>query len=210
MIPGKHFGFAIINKEYTTKQHLNCKVRNVNYLRTKCMFVLQKKLISIFCFSFLRSGFQRYVRCPLLVSPLCFPYCFCAHLFLCLLVKYYEVLFLLLVCLPSAVCVFVLLLVCILLMHFSTLCTFYFSTFISIFLLFILLGTYSIGGWQQLGDRGCQLGCGISCMYVHATREVWVFILLGIFYSWMVVFLFVFFYWIVVYIFFFLPDCHLY
>ena len=59
------------------------------------------------------------------------------------------------------------------------------------------------------------MGCGISCMYVHATREVWVFILLGIFYSWMVVFsffLFVFFtglsftyisflfYWIVVYI----------
>jgi len=49
-------------------------------------------------------------------------------------------------------------------------------------------------------------------MYVHATREVWVFILQGIFYSWMVVFLFVFFtglsitlisflsYWIVVYI----------
>ena len=50
-------------------------------------------------------------------------------------------------------------------------------------------------------------------MYVHATREVWVFILLGIFYSWMVVFFFCFFftglsftyisflfYWIVVYI----------
>ena len=47
-------------------------------------------------------------------------------------------------------------------------------------------------------------------MYVHATREVWVFILLGIFYSWMVVFFFFtglsftyisfLFYWIVVYI----------
>ena len=51
-------------------------------------------------------------------------------------------------------------------------------------------------------------------MYVHATREVWVFILLGIFYSWMVVFSSFFFfftglsftyisflfYWIVVYI----------
>ena len=47
--------------------------------------------------------------------------------------------------------------------------------------------------------------------YVHATREVWVFILLGIFYSWMVVCFFLcflldcrlhtfLFYWIAVYI----------
>ena len=34
---------------------------------------------------------------PLLVSPLCFPYCFCANLFLCLCIKYCRVLLLLLV-----------------------------------------------------------------------------------------------------------------
>ena len=83
-------------------------------------------------------------------------------------IKYCGVLLFLLVCLPSVVCVFVLLLVCILLMHFSTFCTFTFSTFILIFLLFILMGTQFIWGQQPLGCRGCQLGCGISCMYVHA------------------------------------------
>ena len=36
-----------------------------------------------------------------------FPIVFCVHLFSCLWIKYCRVLFLLLVCLPSAVCVFV-------------------------------------------------------------------------------------------------------
>ena len=56
--------------------------------------------------------------------------------------KYCGVLLLLLVCLLPAVCVFVLLLMCILLMHFSTFCAFDFSTFILIFILFILIDTY--------------------------------------------------------------------
>ena len=48
-------------------------------------------------------------------------------------IKYCGVLLFLFVCLPSVVFVFVLLLVCILLMHFSTFCTFTISTFILFF-----------------------------------------------------------------------------
>ena len=72
-----------------------------------------------------------YHRC---VFPIVFFVVFFgAHLSLRSWIKYCGVLLFLLVCLPSVVCVFVLLLVCILLMHFSTFCTFTFSTFILFF-----------------------------------------------------------------------------
>ena len=109
--------------------------------------LLSHVCVSVFIHLFLYLFFcsvQYFVWCPLLVSSLCFSYCFFfgAHLSLRSWIKYCGVLLFLLVCLPSVVCVFVLLLVCILLMHFSTFCTFTFSIFILIFLLFILIGTY--------------------------------------------------------------------
>ena len=95
-----------------------------------CWVVYVSRCISIcFCifptvlYSTLFGVLYLYHRC---VFPIVL---FGAHLSLRSWIKYCGVLLFLLVCLPSVVCVFVLFLVCILLMHFSTFCTFTFSTF---------------------------------------------------------------------------------
>ena len=90
---------------------------------SRCLFICFCTFSTVL-YSTLFGVLYLYHRC---VFPIVL---FGAHLSLRSWIKYCGVLLFLLVCLPSVVCVFVLLLVCILFMHFSTFCTFTFSTFL--------------------------------------------------------------------------------
>ena len=98
---------------------LYCSVMYVS----RCIFICFCTFPTVL-YSTLFGVLYLYHRC---VFPIVL---FGAHLSLRSWIKYCGVLLFLLVCLPSVVCVFVLLLVCILFMHFSTFCTFTFSTFL--------------------------------------------------------------------------------
>ena len=128
----------------------NCRVRNclgtivpVSYIC--CLYVLFVIILHIHYLFYCSVEYFVFTCIIVVFSLLFFYFLRCAKLCASVLhvwFKYCGVLLLLLVCLLPAVCVFVLLLMCILLMHFSTFCAFDFSTFILIFILFILIDTY--------------------------------------------------------------------
>ena len=84
-------------------QVLYCIV-HVSYIYLYCPCVMCVIILHIHCLFY--CSLLYFVWCPVLLSSLCFTYYFFVHLFLYLWIKYCGVLFLLLVCLPSAVCVF--------------------------------------------------------------------------------------------------------